>query len=87
MYNTVVTIPRITTETLIELKNIVPNLDKLVTIPVTENAAHAQLLATKKLNETLSHPSYKYETIHSVDSVTLNEDGNEWAVSFTISGD
>jgi len=87
MYNTVVTIPRITTENIIELKSIVPNLDKLVTIPVTENEAQAQILATQKLTATLADPSYRYEYIRSVDSVTLNEDGNEWAVSFTIAGD
>jgi len=87
MYNTVVTIPRTAAADLARFKSAEVPLDVIANIPITETAAQAEALATKKLTATLADPSYKYEYIRSMDSVTLNEDGRSWAVSFTIAGD
>jgi len=85
MYIKTVTIPRITTEQVIAVQRLIPNLDKVVTLPVIQTEAQAEVAAKAKVDEYVRSPEARYDTVRSFDGVILDEDKQLYVAKFTMS--
>lgn len=84
MYTAIVTIPRITPETVKTLNASVPGLLSMGDVPLIETEWEATEQARKVAIKRLSSGS---EYISGINSVTLNDAGTAWMVNLRISGD